>query len=29
LHVKIDPQALTMNASLDDLRAQGRALRST
>jgi len=29
LHVKIDPQALTMNASLDDLRAQGRALQST
>ena len=28
LHVKIDPQALTMNASLDDLRAQGRALQS-
>jgi len=29
LHVKIDPQALTMNASLDDLRAQGRAVHST
>ncbi|MBA2351228.1 MAG: thiamine pyrophosphate-binding protein [Burkholderiales bacterium] len=26
LHVRIDPQALTMNASLDDLREQGRAL---
>jgi acetolactate synthase-1/2/3 large subunit len=25
LHVKIDPQALTMNASLDDLRAHGLA----
>ena len=25
LHVKIDPQALTMNASLDALRAQGEA----
>jgi acetolactate synthase-1/2/3 large subunit len=23
LHVKIDPQAITMNASLDELRAQG------
>ena len=25
LHLKVDPQALTMNASLDALRAQGRA----
>ena len=25
LHLKLDPQALTMNASLDDLRAQGLA----
>jgi acetolactate synthase-1/2/3 large subunit len=25
LHLKLDPQALTMNASLDTLRAQGRA----
>jgi acetolactate synthase-1/2/3 large subunit len=25
LHVKVDPQALTMNASLDALRAQGLA----
>ena len=28
LHVKVDPQALTMNASLDGLRAQGEAARS-
>ncbi len=28
LHVKIDPQALTMNASLDQLRAQGIAEQS-
>ncbi|MEO8849453.1 MAG: thiamine pyrophosphate-dependent enzyme, partial [Casimicrobiaceae bacterium] len=27
LHVKVDPQALTMNASLDALRAQGEASR--
>lgn len=27
LHVKVDPQALTMNASLDSLRAQGEASR--
>ena len=27
LHVKLDPQALTMNASLDALRAQGEAAR--
>jgi len=26
VHVKIDPQALTLNASLDDLRRQGQAL---
>ena len=25
LHLKLDPQALTMNASLDQLREQGRA----
>jgi len=25
LHLKLDPQALTMNASLDQLRAQGLA----
>jgi acetolactate synthase-1/2/3 large subunit len=25
LHLKLDPQALTMNATLDELRAQGRA----
>jgi acetolactate synthase-1/2/3 large subunit len=28
LHVKIDPQALTMGASLDALRAQGDAARA-
>ncbi len=28
LHLKVDPQALTMNASLDELRAQGIAKRS-
>jgi len=28
LHVQLDPQALTMNASLDALRAQGEAARS-
>ena len=28
LHVKLDPQALTMNASLDALRAQGEAART-
>jgi acetolactate synthase I/II/III large subunit len=27
LHVKLDPQALTMGASLDELRAQGLASR--
>jgi acetolactate synthase I/II/III large subunit len=27
LHVKVDPQALTMNASLDALRAQGEAAK--
>jgi acetolactate synthase-1/2/3 large subunit len=27
LHLKLDPQALTMNASLDELRAQGLAAR--
>ena len=27
LHLKLDPQALTPNASLDDLRAQGMAGR--
>jgi hypothetical protein len=27
LHVRIDPQALTMNASLDALREQGMAAR--
>jgi acetolactate synthase-1/2/3 large subunit len=27
LHVKLDPQALTMNATLDDLREQGVAGR--
>ena len=27
LHVRIDPQALTMNATLDELRAQGLAAR--
>jgi acetolactate synthase-1/2/3 large subunit len=27
LHVKLDPQALTMNASLDALRAEGLARR--
>ena len=27
LHVKLDPQALTMNASLDAIRAQGLAAR--
>jgi len=27
LHVKVDPQAITMNASLDALRAQGEAAR--
>ena len=27
LHLKLDPQALTPNASLDALRAQGRAAR--
>ena len=25
LHVRVDPQALTMSATLDDLRAQGMA----
>jgi acetolactate synthase I/II/III large subunit len=29
LHVKLDPQALTMGASLDALREQGRAARRT
>ena len=28
LHVKVDPQAITMNASLDALRAQGEAARA-
>ena len=28
LHVKADPQALTMGASLDALRAQGEAARA-
>jgi len=28
LHLKVDPQALTMNASLDTLRAQGLAAKS-
>ncbi len=28
LHMKVDPQALTMNASLDGLRAQGEAART-
>jgi len=28
LHVRIDPQALTMGASLDALRAQGEAART-
>ena len=27
LHLKLDPQALTLNASLDALRAQGLAAR--
>ena len=27
LHLKLDPQALTPNASLDELRAQGLASR--
>jgi hypothetical protein len=27
LHLKLDPQALTPNASLDALRAQGRAAK--
>ena len=27
LHLKLDPQALTMNATLDQLRAQGLAAR--
>ena len=29
LHVKVDPQALTMGASLDALRAQGESARAT
>jgi acetolactate synthase-1/2/3 large subunit len=28
IHVRIDPQALTMSTSLDGLRAQGMAARS-
>ncbi len=28
IHVKVDPQALTMSASLDALRAQGEAART-
>jgi acetolactate synthase-1/2/3 large subunit len=28
LHVKVDPQALTMGATLDALRAQGQAARA-
>jgi len=27
LHVKVDPQALTMSATLDELRKQGQAAR--
>ena len=27
LHVKVDPQALTMNATLDAIREQGIAVR--
>ncbi len=29
LHVKVDPQALTMGATLDELRAQGMRIRAT